>query len=54
MLVEISFVNRNTHKLRKLEQKYPDRNMQNIEELMRKIEPDEFVLEVRVDAEPLF
>ena len=54
MLVEISFVNRNTHKLRKVRQKYPDRNMQYVEKLLRKIQPNEFVLEVRVDAEPLF
>lgn len=53
MLVEIAFINRNTYKVRKIMRKFSDRNMQYIEDLLRIIEPDEFVLEVRVDAEPL-
>ena len=53
MEVKILVRNRKNGSMRKICEKYTKRDFRQIEELMRKIEQDEAVIEVRIDAEPL-
>lgn len=53
MVLEIYARNRNTAVMRKIRQEYPKMDMRKIEELLRKVEKDEAVIEVRINSEPL-
>lgn len=53
MEITILLRNRDTGSMRKICEKYAERDMRKIAELMRKIEPNEAVIEVRLDADPL-
>ena len=53
MEITILLRNRDTGTMRKISKKYVERDLRKIAELMRKIEPNEAVIEVRLDADPL-
>lgn len=51
--MEIIAKNRDTGQIRKIRETHAEKSMRKIEELLRKIKPDEAVIEVFVDAIPL-
>ena len=53
MIAEIIARNRSTGEVRKIKERYPEKDMRNIEHLLQKVEPNEAVIEVRIDATPL-
>ena len=53
MEVKILARNRKTGAMRKICEKYPNRDIRKLEELMRKLDTDEAVIEVRIDSTPL-
>ena len=53
MLIEIRLRNRKTGLMRKIREKFAERDMRKISELLQKVKKDEAVIEIRLDAEPL-
>jgi len=53
MIAEIVARDKSTGVVRKIRERYQKKDMRNVEDLLRKVEPNEAVIEVRIDALPL-